>query len=159
MSDMDYCNMLIDALKKKVDLLDLLLKRTKEQTLLLQDETSRAEDFDKNVALKAELIDSIEKLDQGFELLFARIKDNITQDTITYGNVIIEMQKLIRQVTELSVQLETTESYNKDIAKRRFATARTKYEVKKSSKAVSQYYKTVMASSGQDGTKKIDKKK
>lgn len=159
MSEMVYCHMLVDALNKKIDLLKLLLVRNKEQLAILQNSDSTSQDLEDNVALKQELIDAIASLDRGFELVFARIKDTIMEDTICYGDTILKLQELIRQVTDLSAQVETSEAYNRDIAKARFASSPVSHTVKKSSAAVSQYYKSMMEAAKRDSSKTIDRLK
>jgi hypothetical protein len=160
MEKMDYVVMLRESLEKKVDILEVLLIRNKEQAAILQDPNTSPDDLEKNMNMKAELIDRIVMLDDGFEQLFNRVKAILDEDRDSYADEIRLMQDLIRRITELTADVEATEYKNKEYAKTRFSNIKKDLrEVKKSGDVVSSYYKNMMANNKVDEPAFWDKKK
>ena len=156
----EYVSMLSQSLEKKKQYLRLLLVRCKEQTAILQDNFSTPEQLDDNIAQKGELIDDINILDDGFEQLFARVKDELENNKEKYALEIAVMQGLIRDITDLTADIEATERRNKEYATARFSNLRKEAkEISKSSNAVSAYYKNAMAKVQVDGPQFYDSKK
>ncbi len=160
MENIDYVIMLRESLEKKADILRVLQIRNKEQAAILQDPNTTPEDLEKNMNMKAELIDRIIMLDEGFEQLFNRVKDIIEADRETYADEIRLMQDLIRKVSDLTADVEASEYKNKEYAKTRFANIKKDVrEIKKSGDVVSSYYRNMMAHSMADDPAFLDKKK
>ena len=160
MENMDYVIMLRESLEKKADILRVLLIRNREQAAILQDPNTTPDDLEKNMNMKAELIDRIVMLDDGFEQLFNRVKDIIEKDRDTYADEIKLMQKLIREISDLTADVEATEYKNKEYAKTRFANIKKDIrEVKKSSDVVTSYYKNMMSHNKVEDPAFLDKKK
>ena len=140
-----YVAVLEDSLKKKVDILRQLQLLCQEQSDILDDDNMAAEIFEENVEKKGVLISKLEGLDQGFEQLYARVKEEITSNREQYKERILHMQELIRDITDRSVQIQVMESRNKDKAQIRFGEIRSQIrEVRHSGKAVSNYYQNMM---------------
>ena len=160
MENMDYVIMLRESLEKKADILRVLLIRNREQAAILQDPNTSPEDLEKNMNMKSELIDRIIMLDDGFEQLFNRVKAILDEDRQTYADEINLMQNLIREVTDLTADVEASEYKNKEYAKTRFANIKKDVrEIKKSGDVVSSYYKNMMARNMADDPAFLDKKK
>ena len=160
MENMGYVVMLRESLEKKADVLRVLQIRNKEQAAILKDPNSSPDDLEKNMNMKAELIDRIVMLDDGFEQLFNRVKDIIEKDRDTYADEIKLMQKLIREISDLTADVEATEYKNKEYAKTRFANIKKDIrEVKKSSDVVTSYYKNMMSHNKVEDPAFLDKKK
>lgn len=160
MENMDYIVMLRESLEKKADILRVLLIRNNEQAAILQDPNTLPEDLEKNMNMKAELIDRIVMLDNGFEQLFNRVKPIIENDRDTYADEIRIMQELIRKITDLTADVEATEYKNKEYAKTRFSNIKKEArEIKKSNDVVTSYYKNMMAHNKADDPAFLDKKK
>lgn len=140
-----YVAVLEDSLKKKVDILRQLQLLCQEQSDILDDEDMTPEMFEENVKKKGVLISKLEGLDQGFEQLYARVKEEITSNREQYKEHILHMQELIRDITDRSVQIQVMESRNKDKAQIKFGEIRSQIrEVRHSGKAVSNYYQNMM---------------
>ncbi len=160
MENMDYVIMLRESLEKKADILRVLQIRNKEQAAILQDPNTTPDDLEKNMNMKSELIDRIIMLDDGFEQLFNRVKDILDEDRATYADEIKLMQDLIRQVTELTADVEASEYKNREYAKARFANIKKDIrETKKSGDVVTSYYRNMMAHNKADDPAFLDKKK
>ncbi len=160
MENMDYVVMLRESLEKKADILRVLQIRNKEQAAILQDPNTTPDDLEKNMNMKSELIERIIMLDDGFEQLFNRVKDILDEDRATYADEIKLMQDLIRQVTELTADVEASEYRNREYAKARFANIKKDIrETKKSGDVVTSYYRNMMAHNKADDPAFLDKKK
>ena len=160
MDNRDYVIMLRESLEKKADILRVLLIRNKEQEAILKDPNSTPDDLEKNMNMKAELIDRIVMLDDGFQQLFNRVKKILDEDRATYADEIRLMQDLIKRVTDLTADVEATEYRNKEYAKTRFANVKKEArEIKKSGDVVSSYYKHMMSPQTTADPAFLDKKK
>ena len=109
-----YVSMMVDALKRKRDILELLLEKTREQEILLRSDELNSERFNAIIDEKGEGIDEINTIDEGFDALFRQVKKEITADRLSYKQEIEEMQELIARVSELGVQIQALEHQNSE---------------------------------------------
>ena len=72
-----YLSIMEESLEKKIGILDRIIAKNKEQTDILNNPDMKWEDFDDNANQKMELIEEIDKLDEGFEDLFERVKEEL----------------------------------------------------------------------------------
>jgi hypothetical protein len=139
-----YVSLLADSLRKKLEVLAGIDKLNKEQHELLKSEEFDLDAFDLNVQAKAELIEQLERLDDGFASLFERVKAEIGDNRGAYATEIKEMQHLIKSVTELSVTIEADEKRNKGLADGKFtALKKSVREARMSSSTASRYYQSM----------------
>ena len=75
--------------------------------------------FNDVIDQKAEIIDNINKMDEGFEKLFLRVKEELSNKQSLYKEEIHEMQNLIKTISEKSVEIEVAEKRNKSLIERR----------------------------------------
>lgn len=142
-----YINILIESLEKKIRILDAIILADQEQREGLEDPNLDPDDFDKLVEKKAGYIEQLEQLDNGFEELFARVREELNENREKYKNEIRTMQGLIRKITDKSLMIERQEAQNKELMEQKFAAVRSQArEVRKSQKIVNQYYKNMMKS-------------
>lgn len=145
MTEKSYIQMLEESLDKKCDILRQLQLLCYEQADILQDDKAEADAFEDNVKEKAVLIQRLEKLDQGFEQMFARVERELESNKEEYKDSILHMQESIREITERSANLQTQERQNKELAQKKFASIRTQArELRQNSKVVSSYYQNMM---------------
>ncbi len=138
-----YIQILIDSLKKKIEILDKLLSMNEEQSLAVKEGIS-LERFDELVAEKSEQIELITKLDIGFDAVYNKVKPEITGHPELHKNEIHEMQRLIAELTDRSVKMEASEQRNKQAVEQYFTMSRRKLNTsKKSISAASNYYKNM----------------
>ncbi len=154
-----YINILKDTLKKKIYLLDVLLTETLSQEEYLSLKHMDIDEFEKAVIRKEPLIEQLNKLDDGFELIFENFGKVIKENKNLYQKDILEIQEYIRQVMQKSTLLQGKEKSNK--VKLENYLSNRKMEVRKfkaNNQAVSNYYKN-MADSYQGEAIFLDKKK
>ena len=140
-----YIDIMIQSLEKKIQVLEKIKKQNLLQKEILEDEKSEADAFDKTVEEKAALIEQMTQLDSGFDKLFERVKEELNTNKEAHAEKIKTMQALIRQVTDLSMEIQAQEARNKDLMTRKFVYVReTAKAVRTNTKAASQYYQNMM---------------
>lgn len=140
----NYLLIMIQSLKKKIQVLDCIIDANDRQKISLENPNLDPDDFDKIVEEKAKYIEHLDLLDQGFDKLFARVKEALNSEREVYKNEIKEMQTLITSVTEKSNKIQVQESRNKDLMTQKFAKVRKQArDVRASQQAVNQYYQNM----------------
>ena len=117
----NYLMIMIQSLKKKIQVLDCILDANDRQKIGLEDPALDPDDFDKVVEEKAKYIEHLDLLDQGFDKLFARVKEEVTNNKEAYKDEIKEMQSLIASITEKSNKIQVQEARNKELMTQKFA--------------------------------------
>ena len=137
----NYLNMLKDSLVKKDRLLSELQVKSEKQGELVKQEDINWDEFTKLVDEKGELVDEILKLDDGFELLFGHIREGLEGNKEKYKDIILEIQTLVKSVTDKSTKLEATEYRNKTAIEAAFSNTRKEIRQSKlGQKAAADYY-------------------
>lgn len=140
----DYIQMLIDSLDNKIGILEELQSKNNDQTMILSNPNSGPDELDANVDAKSELIDALDKLDEGFEIVFNRVKDILDGNRQQYREQIQIMQDKIRRISDLTADIEAKEHKNRELAVTKFSNVRAQIrEVNKSQSAVNTYYQSM----------------
>ena len=140
-----YVDIMIQSLQKKIQVLEEIKKANIKQKEILEDERAEVDAFDEIVEKKSALIEQMIQLDSGFDKLFERVKEELNTNKESYADKIKTMQNLIRQVTDLSMELQAQEARNKELMTRKFVSIRERAKVvRTNTKAVSQYYQNMM---------------
>ena len=140
----NYLSVLEDSLKKKLQILDELTDYTTQQQELLKVEELDYEAFDRLVDQKDPLIQRIMELDQGFETVYDRIKEQLLGNKEQYAAQIRALQSLIGALTDKSVKLQTMEQRNKSAVEQQFRKSREKIlQGRQNKQAALNYYKNM----------------
>lgn len=140
----NYVQMMIDSLQMKIRILQQLVKLNEEQAAIASTPQFDEDAFKENAEKKEELINNLDNLDGGFQSVFDRIKIDLTENRQEYLSEIETMQKQIREVTDLSVQIQAQEARNKTSLQNRFNMMKKDIQnAKRSTKLANQYYKNV----------------
>ena len=110
---MEYITALRDSLKKKLRILEEISNLSKLQSELLTAEELDYEAFDKLVDDKDVCIEKIEELDEGFELVYKRVEEELKDHKGQYKDLISQMQELISKITEQSTSIQALEERNR----------------------------------------------
>lgn len=141
MQEKSYIQILIQSLHNKVEALDNIIQKNKEQFEILSEEEADMDAFEENVRAKSEFVDKIVFLDDGFEEVYTRVKEDLDTNREAHADEIKQMQELISEITERSMTVQAQEQRNKELATQQFSKARKKLRsVKAGSKAAAQYY-------------------
>ena len=139
-----YVDMMRDALKRKKQILQGLLERTKHQETLLKDEEMDPEEFNATIEEKGTQIEELNKIDEGFDTLFKYVEKEITSNRMAYKEQIQEMQQLIGEVSELGIQIRALEHQNSGHFKVYLANQRKKIrDFHVNNKTASSYYQNM----------------
>lgn len=155
----NYLQVLNESLDKKLDVLQRMAVLCTKQEKLLNAETMEEEEFDKSIEEKGQLIEELTKLDEGFEGLYAHIKEQLLSGKEQYKQQISSLQEKIAQVTERGVAIQAQEARNKKLAEVYFTNAKSELKRgRRSSKAALDYYRN-MNKSQMVSPQFMDKKK
>ena len=155
----NYLELMKDSLVKKEKILAALLEFTKEQESLLGETDFDDDAFDDLITKKSCLIEEINKLDEGFDLIYKRIADKVKTEPALYKENIEKLQEFIRNLVDKGVEIETAERRNQ--IKFDMKVSKSKDKIKSynlNSSAVTKYYRKMTENTG-EGTYFLNKKK
>lgn len=109
-----YVKILVDSLQKKKETLEILTGLTKEQEQLLKADRFSMEAFDEVMDKKEIVIQSLNQLEDGFEAFYKRLELVIRTEKDAYREELLKAQKLISEITDMSVRLQAMEARNKE---------------------------------------------
>ncbi len=145
MQNKDYISVLKQGLVKKIHILEQLMEKNVRQRELLADPELEPEEFEASINEKAALIDELTAIDDGFEQVYERVRDEIQKHRNDYAADISQMQQYIAEIMEKSTQVQTEEQRNRELILKKFADVKKQIrEVKSGKKAVDQYYHNMM---------------
>ncbi|SFR58898.1 hypothetical protein [Anaeromicropila populeti] len=154
-----YLRILNDTLHRKQEALKMLKELTKQQEELLKAESFDEEAFNSKMDEKECYIKKLVELDNGFELIYQRVKNEIAECRNELKEEILLMQKLISEITALSVDVEVLEKKNRPVLERKIIDKKKKIkEVRLSNQTAASYYKN-MTSQVQGQSYFLDQKK
>lgn len=140
----NYLEILEDSLRQKIAVLDEILALDEKQEQLLKQEKLPLESFDKLVDEKDVLAEKLTKLDDGFETLYTRVKNQLQDHKEAYRDRIAAMQKLIAEITEKTVSIQAKEERNKNLLTTQLAGLRQDLNRnRRNSRAAYDYYKNM----------------
>ena len=155
----NYLEILEDSLQKKSAVLDEIIEYNRDQEQLLKSEKVSMEDLDANMEQKDGLIQRLTELDEGFEALYGRIKEQLSDNKDSYKREIKRLQELIAQITEKSVSVQAQETRNKKLIEDYFVREKSQIrQGKRASKVAYGYYKS-MSNGGTAPSQFMDQKK
>ena len=145
MSNIVYVKVLADSLQKKFTALESILNITKTQEELLQEENFDEECFLETIKSKQIYIDQITELDNGFEVVYNRVKQELDADRMLYVDDIANMQKLITKITDLGIDIEALEKRNKVQMDKVLAEKKQQFRgIRMNNSAASNYYRNMV---------------
>ena len=145
MQSKDYITALKQGLEKKIQILDKIIEENALQRQLLADPELDPDDFEKNLNDKAALVEQLTMLDDGFDAVYERVREELQQNRAAYAVDITCMQKYISAIMEKSTQIQTEEQRNRELVVQKFTSVKKQIrEVKSSHKAVNEYYQNMM---------------
>lgn len=132
-----------DSLEKKISLLAMIEEKSKEQEGILKKENFTFQEVDENMDAKSELIDQLSLLDNGFETLYEKIREELLENKDQYRVQIEEIQNLIVEVTARGASIEAIEARNKAVIEAYFSREKKELQKRKNVSSVARsYYQT-----------------
>lgn len=157
---LSYLDLMHGSLIKKDKALTSILSVTQSQEKLLGEPAFNEEVFFDTLRKKDSYIEEINRLDEGFELTYSRIKDFIKDNPSMYESRITALQALIKKLVEKSIEIETSERRNKikfDIVLNKGKEKIRSYNIK--SNVATKYYSNMNGGGVGTDTYFLDKKK
>lgn len=154
-----YITILIQSLEKKVLVLDKIIESNKEQREILSQEEMDTDRFEANLDEKGRLIDELNLLDDGFQEIYNRVKDELGDNRELYKEEIKRMQKLISDITEKSVTIRAEEERNRAAAAKQFDNMRDNIQAAKRSRQAANVYYSNMSRVNTVDAQFMDKRK
>ena len=140
----NYLAILAESLDQKIVVLDEIAGYCREQEALLKRDSLSFEEFDACVDRKDNCIQTLTKLDEGFDTLYQRVKEQLAAGKDAYKDQIAQIQQKIKLVTEKSVSIEAQEARNKKMVEDYFTRERSQLrQGRQTSKAAYGYYKSM----------------
>lgn len=144
MDTQNYVDIMIDSLTKKEELLKQIVDYNEAQQTIVTAPEFKEEAFEKNVADKGEIVEKILRLDEGFNSVFNRIKEELQTNKGKYAKDIEHLKELVASVTDLGVRIQAQELRNKQLVEKRFAQMRKELsQAKRTTSTANAYYKNV----------------
>lgn len=139
-----YLNILEESLQKKLDVLGKIETENKKQEELLKADAFPYDEFDATLEKKGELIEELTSLDEGFDSLYDRIREELLSNREMYREQIKKLQGLIARVTDKGVTVQAQEARNKQLVESAFAKEKNTIRAgRKNSRAAYDYYKNM----------------
>lgn len=136
--------LLSESLDQKISVLEDIQAYNQKQEKALTEQTPDLDSFDAALEEKEELIQRVEKLDEGFETLYAQVKEELNENRAVHADRIRELQEKIRRITDMSVAIQAEETRNKKLMEEYFAKAKAGIrQSRQSSKAAYDYYRNM----------------
>lgn len=147
----NYVQVLIRTLQKQTETLSDILELTKEQSRIAD-----APDFDEvmledTLNRKEVLIARLNELDDGFTSVYGRVRKEIQDKQDDYKEDIRQMQDLIKECTDLGVEIKVLETRNRDKLVQCFSNKQQQYGSQKTAASVASHYSQTM-----NNTKVVD---
>lgn len=105
-----YLHMLQDSLKKKLEILNRIMEYQKEESDMLKGESMDMDAFDRSINEKVALAEKIDSLDDGFEQVYDRIREEVIAHKEKYALQIRAMQDMIGEISEKNVLIQAEEN-------------------------------------------------
>ena len=131
---------LVQSLEKKSRVLDEIIKENEAQEILFKQEALDMEALDASADRMGELAEKLELLDEGFEAVYDRIRQELIDNKSVYRAEIRRMQELIAEITEKVVGINAARMRNKLQAENQFKKSKQQIGRVSSKMKVSQNY-------------------
>ena len=111
---------LLQSLEKKTQLLDKMIEQNSVQEEILKQEELDMDVFDEAINKQGTYLEELDRLDQGFEAVYDRVREELLQDKSRYRAEIARMKELIQQITDKIVTINAGNMRNKTLAENQF---------------------------------------
>lgn len=111
---------LLQSLEKKNSLLDQMIRQNSLQEGILKQEEFDMDAFDAAIDKQSAYVEELDKLDQGFEAVYDRVREELLENKDRYRPEIARMKEQIQQITDKIVTLNAGNMRNKMLAENQF---------------------------------------
>lgn len=115
---------LMESLEKKNRILDEIIRENEVQEKILKEEELDMDALDESTDRLGVFAEQLERLDDGFEAVYDRTREELIANRENYRNEIARMQELIGQITDKVVKINAAQMRNKRQAESQFKKSR-----------------------------------
>lgn len=108
----NIAQILLQSLEKKNQVLDDIIEQNDIQEELLKQEDLNMDALDASVERIGMLVEELEKLDDGFEAVYDKVRTEIMENRAMYQAEIAQMQDNIQQITDKVVRINAVKMRN-----------------------------------------------
>lgn len=140
----NYLQIMAESLEKKLEVLDQIYEVNRRQFEISSVRPFDVEAYDAVVDEKSNLIDELNRLDDGFTSTYELVRAEVQKEPEKYRQQVMKMQELVRAAVDKSVSIEAQEKRNK--ASMEVALSSKRKEIKErriSASAATKYYSAV----------------
>lgn len=138
--DQSGAQILLQSLEKKNELLDRMILQNSVQEEILKQDQFDMDAFDEAIDKQSSYVEQLDKLDQGFESVYDRVREELLENRERYREEIRRMQEQIQQITDKIVTLNAGNMRNKMLAENQFKKKRQEIGNGASKNKVAQNY-------------------
>ena len=154
-----YIEILKQSLTKKIELLDTIMALNVLQKDMLENPDLDPDELEENLNRKADLVEQLSKLDDGFSQIYDRVRADLTENRRAYSEDITQMKRDITAIMDKSTAIQSQEKRNQVLMQQKFTSVKKQIkEVKKSRQAVNSYYRNMMKMGAPEAAFLDDKK-
>ena len=154
-----YIEILKQSLMKKIELLDTIMALNVLQKDMLENPDLDPDELEENLNRKAELVEQLSKLDDGFSQIYDRVRTDLTENRGAYSDDIARMKRDITAIMDKSTAIQSQEKRNQVLMQQKFTSVKKQIkEVKNSRQAVNSYYRNMMKMGAPEAAFLDDKK-
>lgn len=154
-----YIEILKQSLTKKIELLDTIMALNVLQKDMLENPDLDPDELEENLNRKADLVEQLSKLDDGFSQIYDRVRVDLTENRGAYSEDITQMKRDITAIMDKSTAIQSQEKRNQVLMQQKFTSVKKQIkEVKKSRQAVNSYYRNMMKMGAPEAAFLDDKK-
>lgn len=140
----NFIQILIETLQKQVEVLKEILEITQEQSVIAQDSEFDEIMLEKSLNKKEVLIARLNELDDGFTSVYGRVRSEVKDRQELYKDELRQMQELIKECTDLGVNIRVLEERNREKLTQCFASKHKQYGSKQTAASVASRYNQTM---------------
>lgn len=115
---------LMESLEKKNRILDEVIRENEVQEKILKEEELDMDALDESTDRLGVFAEQLERLDDGFEAVYDRTREELIANKENYRREITRMQELIGQITDKVVKINAAQLRNKRQADSQFKKSR-----------------------------------
>lgn len=154
-----YVNVLKDSLVQKKQVLEKLEELTAKQQQIVDEDEISMDAFEACMEDKETYIERLMQLERGFEHIYERVSEEIKAEPDKYKADILQMQELIRGITELSTRIQVLEKQNKTKLDNYFKEQRKEIRgARQNTKVADSYYQNMANQPGLSAPQFMDQK-
>lgn len=131
---------LVESLEKKTLVLEDIIRENEVQEEILRQEELDMDALDASSDRLGSLAEALDKLDDGFEAVYDRTREELIANKAAYREEITRMQKLIGEITDKVVRINAARMRNKMRAEQQFKKSRNQIGKATSTMKVSKNY-------------------